>query len=375
MNSLEKLTDGDYLASGRRTYAIYKISRKDGSILWRLGGKRSDFVLTEGTHWTGQHDVRCLLQNETHMIISMMDNAWFSGNLDISNPNSRGLILLVDLQAMTASEIIAFDHPKGPGNYAGGRGSMQTLPNGNAFVCFSDSALQSEHSPTGEILMESELLAGLKTYRAYKYPWIGKPQSPPDVISLSVQSKGGTHTMVYVSWNGDTQAAEWILYATEQDGSGSSRLASTRRTGFETIIICKGYAPFVRVEACDQYGNKLKASESIIYRTLAMPNSTESTVEVAKNIWQDLLSEPGYKVLFGVLFATTTLVTLFTVGRGIWKCSCVSNRNPVSYTAVPKGGEEDVEDTRGEFMLEDDASRSSSASEDDEHEVENSEKL
>lgn len=44
-NSIEKLPDGDYLLSGRRTYAVYKISHKDGSIVWRLGGKKSDFKI------------------------------------------------------------------------------------------------------------------------------------------------------------------------------------------------------------------------------------------------------------------------------------------------------------------------------------------
>ena len=37
MNSVDKNADGDYLISARYTNAIYKISGKDGSIIWRFG--------------------------------------------------------------------------------------------------------------------------------------------------------------------------------------------------------------------------------------------------------------------------------------------------------------------------------------------------
>lgn len=41
-NSLDKCPDGDLLLSIRHSDTIYKISH-DGSIVWRLGGKKSDF--------------------------------------------------------------------------------------------------------------------------------------------------------------------------------------------------------------------------------------------------------------------------------------------------------------------------------------------
>ena len=57
MNSVDKNDDGDYMISARYTNAIYKISEKDGSLLWTLGGLNSDFELEKGFNFSRQHDV------------------------------------------------------------------------------------------------------------------------------------------------------------------------------------------------------------------------------------------------------------------------------------------------------------------------------
>ena len=45
VNSVETDHDGNLIVSARNTHTIYKISRRTGKVLWRLGGKRSDFTL------------------------------------------------------------------------------------------------------------------------------------------------------------------------------------------------------------------------------------------------------------------------------------------------------------------------------------------
>ena len=130
LNSVEKLPSGDYLTSGRRSDAIYKISHTDGSILWRLRGKKNDFEI-DG-HFSGQHHVRYLFENSTHLLLTIMDNAIGPGWPKSTNEYSRGLVLSVNTEAMTAKAIKTFDHPyKG---YAYERGNFQTLPNGNALL-------------------------------------------------------------------------------------------------------------------------------------------------------------------------------------------------------------------------------------------------
>ena len=57
--------DGNVLVSARHTNAVYKIDRATGTILWRLGGKASDFDVPTDARFFGQHDVRRVANGET----------------------------------------------------------------------------------------------------------------------------------------------------------------------------------------------------------------------------------------------------------------------------------------------------------------------
>ena len=45
INSVKLDTDGNLLVSSRHTWTVYKVNRTTGAIIWRLGGKKSDFAL------------------------------------------------------------------------------------------------------------------------------------------------------------------------------------------------------------------------------------------------------------------------------------------------------------------------------------------
>jgi hypothetical protein len=49
INSIELDADGNFFISARNTWGIYKIDRGSGEVIWRLGGKRSDFAIGPGT--------------------------------------------------------------------------------------------------------------------------------------------------------------------------------------------------------------------------------------------------------------------------------------------------------------------------------------
>ena len=55
INTVDKNRDGDYLVSARHTLAVYKLSGKDGRILWTLQGADSTFRL-DGFNFSSQHD-------------------------------------------------------------------------------------------------------------------------------------------------------------------------------------------------------------------------------------------------------------------------------------------------------------------------------
>lgn len=106
-----------------------------------------------------QHHARLHENNDTHVVISILDNALGADAQAASASWSRAIriVLRVDQDPMTAELVSVIDHPKH--KYAFRRGSHQILPNGNSFVGWSERALQSEHAPDGEILMEAELEA------------------------------------------------------------------------------------------------------------------------------------------------------------------------------------------------------------------------
>ncbi len=59
-NSIGLTADGNLLVCARNTWAAYKIDRDTGRVIWRLGGKKSDFRMGKGTFFAWQHDARLL---------------------------------------------------------------------------------------------------------------------------------------------------------------------------------------------------------------------------------------------------------------------------------------------------------------------------
>ncbi|MGH2968040.1 MAG: arylsulfotransferase family protein [Solirubrobacteraceae bacterium] len=51
VNSVEVDTDGNLIISARNTCALYKLSRTTGEIIWRMGGRQSDFRMGEGSRF------------------------------------------------------------------------------------------------------------------------------------------------------------------------------------------------------------------------------------------------------------------------------------------------------------------------------------
>lgn len=291
-NSLDKFPeDGAYLMSGRYTDTIYKIAR-DGSIVWRLGGKRSDF--RSDFKFARQHHARILDHNATHTVLSFLDNAKAEDYEEAATPYSRGLVVALStaVQPMIATMLREYPHPGGEGAYSLGRGSTQVLSNGNVFSCWVSGCLHSEHTEDGTLVMEARvkqeygylmysyahstnlLCRWLKSYRSYKFPFIGRPSSPPNIHSATDTVNGRTKTIVHVSWNGATEVATWLLYKADSTGKHWAIVTSSSRTGFETAIKYDGYAKYVFVEALDRARQPLGRS-NVIETTMPTPVAPE----------------------------------------------------------------------------------------------------
>jgi hypothetical protein len=197
INSIDVDHDNNLLISARKTSAVYKIDRKSGEIIWRLGGKRSDFEMKEGARFAFQHDARRLPDGN----ISIFDNGAtvFKNGFPKAVEESRAIVLEVDEQKMKATLLREYTHPDE--QYADAAGNTQVLPNGKVFVGWGRALAISEFSHDGDLLFDASLLRKNKTYRAFRFPWSGHPTDRPACVAERASEK---EVRVYASWNGAT---------------------------------------------------------------------------------------------------------------------------------------------------------------------------
>ncbi len=250
INSIAPTLDGEFLLiSSRNTWTVFKIHRKSGAIVWRLGGKRSDFTHGPGAHFAWQHHVR----PHPGGLLTVFDN----GAMPAVEKQSRALLLHVDEEKMHVSVRHAYTHP-GALVLSGAEGSAQLLPDGRMFVGWGTNPYFSEFSPDGKLLLEAQMLKGNPSYRIFAGDWSGHPVRPPEVAA---HTRNGQN-VVYVSWNGTTETKTWTVLAGKSH-SNLSAVGSVPKTGFETTILVKHKGPYFAVEAHDSKGRLLRTSATV----------------------------------------------------------------------------------------------------------------
>jgi hypothetical protein len=259
INSIEVDHDGNLLVSARNTWTIYKVDHQSGDVIWRLGGKESDFEMGPGTEFAYQHDAR----RHPDGSITIFDNREPS-----EDEFSRGIILELDENEMRTSLVREYTHPDKL--LSSSQGNMQVLPNGNVFIGWGSEPVFSEFDSGGELLFDGVFRGEVvpqpakgdgkpESYRAFRFEWSGKPDSVPDVAAERASDRRMT---VYASWNGATEVAAWQVLT----GPGPSRLqpiGSAPREGFETAISVRAIGPYVAVKAMDGVGRVLGTSKTV----------------------------------------------------------------------------------------------------------------
>ena len=241
VNSVADGPGSTVLISGRNVSTIYLLAR-DGHIVWRLGGKQSDFRPKAGVTFAFQHNAR-LHGN----LLSLFDN----GGIPRVEPFSRPLVLRLDVPARRATVVRTFQPPKKIASPY--EGNLQLLPGGGALVGWGGIRQVSEFGADGRLLLQLKLPYG-DTYRAYLGAWAGRPATRP---AVAVDGK-----KLYASWNGRTGIARWQLLA----GADPSHLAPAGEqawSGLETAIALDGAAKAVAVQALDVNGHVLGTSNVI----------------------------------------------------------------------------------------------------------------
>lgn len=257
MNSVDKTPNGDYLISARYTNTIYKISGKDGSIIWRLGGLKSDFTL-QGFNMSSQHDARWLFENKTTTVLTFFNN--HADNLYSTARTSSAVQVALDLSTMTATLISEWLRPDGKLTTL--RGNAQRLANGNTFVGWSENTYISEFDKNGDLVMEAQMASHrFNTYRTYKFNFTAMPSEPIAIkaFAYGVQPETST-TVFYVSWNGATEVSTWRFWAVNKQVR--THIEDVPKNGFETSLMITGFVREIVVEALDKYGELLGCSQN-----------------------------------------------------------------------------------------------------------------
>lgn len=229
------------MISARYTDCIYKISGTNGSVKWRLGGKKSSFEL-EGFNFSKQHDARFIDKIGTTEIISFLGNGSADGANRTTNASSA-LLVSLDISAtpMVARVVRRWERPDQGLSHL--RGNVQILPNNNAFVAWSDNSYISEHTYDGYVVMEAQFATRrFVTYRAYKSNFTGAPTEPPTLkVQVYGNSPEGSVTVCYVSWNWATEVAAWELHRSDNSTTLPSLIGKASRTGFGTTFQFQGF--------------------------------------------------------------------------------------------------------------------------------------
>jgi Arylsulfotransferase (ASST) len=252
LNSVDGLDDGSLLLSARHTCAVYKIDPASGDIVWRLGGRRSDFAMGEGTQFAFQHDAR----SHADGVISIFDDGAYA----LGSPPesvSRAILLHLDTTAMTAELARVETNPGNAPAFA--LGSVQLLADSGMFVGWGTVPECSEFAADGTLRFDASLPGGGWSYRAYRLPWSGRPVTPP---ALTARRNADGSMQVYVSWNGATEVSHWQILG----GASRTELKPLRtgaRTGFETSIRIKKRPAYLAAVALDARSRTLGTSRVI----------------------------------------------------------------------------------------------------------------
>ncbi|MFI5211858.1 MAG: aryl-sulfate sulfotransferase [Ignavibacteria bacterium] len=161
-NALFLDIDGTILVSARHMDEITKISRVNGDMIWRLGGKNNQFAFpNDPNKFSHQHDINRISSGN----ITLFDN----GNYHIPQV-SRAVEYNLDETNKIATMVWQYHHS--PELYGGAMGNVQRLDNGNTLIGWgAANPSLTEVKPDGSKALELTFVTGIFSYRAFKFSW------------------------------------------------------------------------------------------------------------------------------------------------------------------------------------------------------------
>jgi hypothetical protein len=247
------------LISSRNTSAVYLVDRQTKEIIWRLGGRKSDFKMGPGARFCFQHDARALADGSG---ISLFDDA----SRPCPEPFSSGKVLMLDQHARTAALKHRYFHTDGQLDTPS-QGNCQLLDNaghvvGWGFLPFFSAYAPSDDTVGAPLILDGRFPDGAASYRTFLFEWTGHP--PLSELRLVVRRTGGVGAfMAWASWNGATEVAAWRLRA-ETSKSALDVVATVEKLHFETEIrFTRSGATGFDIAALDASGRVLGRSPHV----------------------------------------------------------------------------------------------------------------
>jgi hypothetical protein len=251
VNSVDEDADGNILVSMRHTSTLYKVDRKTGAILWRLGGKRSDFDVAPDAAFHFQHDA----QWHGPDTITVFDNG--TTNHTKVEPESSGKRIHVDLKAHKVTLDQAYTSPDPLSSSS--QGTYQTLSDGHALLGWGKQPVVSEFAADGDLIFEARFpTIDQQSYSAHRAEWTGRPTTKP----AAILDGRGDDVELRVSWNGATQVRSWRVVGGQTPGKLTA-IGDAPGRGFETVLRLKTSRPVLAVQALDRSGHVLGTSKPL----------------------------------------------------------------------------------------------------------------
>jgi Arylsulfotransferase (ASST) len=261
VNSVQVTRDGNFLVSFRHLSAVLKIARHRtgrharGDVIWRLGGRASDFRFTHDPFRSGpcgQHTAYeqpdghiVIYDNGSRDAVKLCVDPHHPWGPPVARPVTRVTEYVLHPRMRSARLVWSWD----PDRFAFYAGSAQRLRNGNTLVGWSVGrrSIADEVSPSGQVLWRLRVEAGetrpYSTYRARRV-------SLPDVMRPKIRLVSPRRDAVY-----SVGAAVRVRYScTDRGGSNLMSCGGDVAHGAKLDTATTGRHTFT-VRADDGAGN------------------------------------------------------------------------------------------------------------------------
>jgi hypothetical protein len=235
INSVQRVGD-DYLISGRHHFAVYLLSGKDGSVIWKLDGVNGGSFGSIPATFRWQHHARAHNVTKDGMTVSVFNNMVNGKKNEKTQTNGLAFWLPLPANPKNPPVLVKKLQTNEDMLFTGTQGSYQMdIGNGNGFVGYGTVPIVREFGPTGDLLWQGQFgeETAVMNYRGFKMTWKGTPK---DWDPVALIENPRLHTpRVYVSWNGATEVTGWAVF-TGDDRDSLESVGVAQKKAFETVF-------------------------------------------------------------------------------------------------------------------------------------------